>query len=49
LQLADLIARPIGRYILNPSQENRAFDIITKKFRTDKTGNITGWGLKIFP
>ncbi|HJD55379.1 MAG TPA: DUF3800 domain-containing protein [Rickettsia endosymbiont of Pyrocoelia pectoralis] len=31
LQLADLVARPIGRYILNPKQENRAFEIINEK------------------
>ncbi|MFK4754683.1 flavin reductase family protein [Oceanobacter antarcticus] len=28
LQLADLVARPIGRHILNPEQENRAFDVL---------------------
>ena len=31
LQLADLIARPIGLSVLKPAQENRAFDIIKDK------------------
>jgi len=31
LQLADLIARPIGRHVLNPNQPNRAFDILSSK------------------
>eukprot|EP00747_Dinoflagellata_sp_TGD_P172284 gnl/TRDRNA2_/TRDRNA2_208423_c0_seq1.p1 gnl/TRDRNA2_/TRDRNA2_208423_c0~~gnl/TRDRNA2_/TRDRNA2_208423_c0_seq1.p1 ORF type:complete len:154 (-),score=7.15 gnl/TRDRNA2_/TRDRNA2_208423_c0_seq1:33-494(-) len=41
LQLADLIARPIGRKILDWDQENRAYDIIRTKFK--------GAGLKTFP
>jgi len=49
LQFADLIARPIGRHVINPSQPNRAFDIIRNKFRTDESGNYMGRGLKIFP
>ncbi len=32
LQIADLISRPIGRYLMNPSQPNRAIEIIRKKF-----------------
>ncbi len=47
LQLADLIARPIGRYILDKQQENRAFDIIQKKIRSGNSGTIEGYGLKI--
>lgn len=49
LQLADLIARPIGRKILMPKQENRAYEIIEPKFRHSDTGKIDGWGLKVFP
>ena len=46
LQIADLIARPIGLSILRPSQSNRAFDIIkTKICRVDNVEI----GLKIFP
>jgi hypothetical protein len=49
LQLADLVARPIGRKVLNPEQPNRAFDILAQKFRRDRWGDVRGWGLKIFP
>jgi len=49
LQIADLIARPIGIKILRPKQPNRAFEIIEGKFRKSATGNIKGWGLKVFP
>lgn len=49
LQFADLIARPIGRYVINPAQQNRAFNIIKNKFRSDHQGNFIGRGLKIFP
>lgn len=49
LQFADLIARPIGRHILNPNQPNRSFDIIKYKLRSDNNGNYIGRGLKIFP
>nr|WP_253308236.1 DUF3800 domain-containing protein [Rickettsia endosymbiont of Ceutorhynchus assimilis] len=36
LQLADLIARPIGLSILRPSQKNRAFEVIQAKGRSLK-------------
>lgn len=50
LQFADLIARPIGRYVMAPKQPNRAWDIIRRKVRKNpKTGDPTGWGLKVFP
>ena len=32
LQIADLAAYPIGRFLINPEQENPAFKIIEKKF-----------------
>ena len=31
LQIADLTARPIGRYFLKPKQPNRAWEIIERK------------------
>jgi len=31
LQLADLVGQPIGRHIINPTQNNRAFDIVKSK------------------
>lgn len=49
LQIADLVARPIGLSVLKPEQRNRSFDIIKTKFRKSPTGNINGWGLKVFP
>ena len=46
LQLADLVARPIGLSVLRPEQNNRAFDIIKSKiWHYDEAGR----GLKIFP
>lgn len=54
LQLADLVARPIGLKVLKPTQPNRAFEVLEKKFfcegGRDKLGvGIHGWGLKVFP
>jgi hypothetical protein len=49
LQLADLVARPIGRHVLKPEQPNRAYDLISPKFRRSSAGEIQGWGLKCFP
>jgi len=40
LQLADLVARPIGLKHLKPDQPNRAFDVIEKKVK---------WWTKSFP
>lgn len=47
--LFDMIARPIGLKILRPNQANRSWNIIRKKFRTDSSGEISGWGLIVFP
>lgn len=49
LQLADMVARPIGRYLLEPEQPNRAFEIIEPKIRRSPSGDIDGWGLKCYP
>lgn len=54
LQLADLVARPIGLSVLRPEQENRAFDALKEKFYCDggRAGvgkDYEGLGLKIFP
>jgi len=54
LQFADLVARPIGRHVINPMQNNRAFEILKNKFYCKGgrklTGyNYLGYGLKIFP
>lgn len=49
LQLADLVARPIGRHILKPEQRNRAYDVIEEKLRRGPDGEIRGKALKVFP
>ncbi|QNN25390.1 DUF3800 domain-containing protein [Planctomycetales bacterium ZRK34] len=49
LQLADLVARPIGRHVLNPGQTNRAYEILEKKFVTEAPDGADGWGLWIYP
>jgi hypothetical protein len=46
LQLADLVAYPIARYILEPKRVNLAFDIIENKIYSKMKKKI---GLKIFP
>ena len=49
LQLADLIARPIGLHHLRPTQPNRAFDLLQPKLHRDASGNIDGHGLLRVP
>lgn len=54
LQLADLVARPIGLSVLRPTQLNRAFQILKQKFFCDGgRGNVgtayEGKGLKVLP
>jgi hypothetical protein len=54
LQLADLVARPIGMSVLRAGQENRAFDVLKRKFycsggRSNVGEGFENWGLKIFP
>jgi hypothetical protein len=49
LQLADLVAHPIGRHVINPGQANRAYELIEPKFRRGPNGRIQGYGLKVFP
>lgn len=49
LQLADLVARPIGLSVLRPEQSNRAAQILESKFYCNSRGQKEGFGLKIFP
>ncbi len=54
LQLADLVARPIGLHTLRPEQENKAFDILKKKFYCDGGREAVGEGyeeigMKLYP
>ena len=54
LQLADLVARPIGLSVIRPQQPNRAFDVLRRKFfcrggRELVGVDYEGLGLKIYP
>lgn len=49
LQIADLCAYPLARHILNPKEPYIPFDLIDEKIYRSDSGQITGWGLKIFP
>jgi hypothetical protein len=49
LQMADLAAYPIGRYVMDRSAPNAAYDAIGPRFRTSWDGRVMGFGLKIFP
>jgi len=48
LQLADLVARPIGLSVLRPGQPSRAFDAVKPKLLV-KNGRADEWGLKCYP
>lgn len=47
LQIADLVAYPIGKFVVDPQRENLAFDIFKDKFH--KFPDYLEKGLKIFP
>ena len=49
LQIADLVARPVGIKVLRPAQPNRAYDIVGKKLCRSPAGEIKDWGLKVVP
>lgn len=54
LQLADLVARPVGLSVLRPDQDNRAFDVLKRKFfcagGRDNVGNgFENLGLRVYP
>lgn len=49
LQLADLLARPIGLSILRPDQSNRTYEILRKKLFTHLQENQDGRDLRCFP
>lgn len=49
LQLADLVAKPLGMKVFKPEQSNRAFNIIENKLYCGANGNYHGLGLKTFP
>ncbi len=54
LQLADLVARPIGLSVLRPAQPNRAFEMLKNKFfchggRKNVGNGYEGKGLRVLP
>lgn len=49
LQIADLCAYPMARYLLYPKEPYIPFTIIEQKIYHDKNGKYMGWGLKVFP
>lgn len=49
LQLADLVARPVGLHVLRPDQPNRAWDVLRTKLFGGRHGVVQGNGLKVFP
>lgn len=49
LQLADLVAYPIGRHHIKPHQPNQAYKVVETKFRRSSTNQINGYGRKTFP
>jgi hypothetical protein len=49
LQLADLVAHPIGRHHLKPEQINRAYDIVETKLWRGADKSVEGYGLRVHP
>jgi hypothetical protein len=50
MQISDLVAYPIGRWVLDKNKENKPFEIIERKFHNNpKTRMYLNYGLKIFP
>jgi hypothetical protein len=49
LQMADLMARPVGLKHFRPGQANRAFEIIQQKFYRSPADAAAEWGLKVIP
>lgn len=50
MQIADLTAYPIGKWVLDNTRENKAFVVVEKKLhRKPGTNLYLNYGLKIFP
>ncbi len=49
LQIADLVARPIGLSVMKPNQSNRSFEIVRNKFFIRDHKNTDENGRKIYP
>lgn len=48
MQLADLVAYPIGKWVMDKTKENKPFELIESKLHK-KNGKYENCGLKIFP
>jgi len=49
LQVADLAAYPISRFVERPNETRPEWEVIKPKLRRSPEGEIWGWGLKVFP
>jgi len=49
LQVADMVARPIGIHVLRPEQSNRAWENLCNHVVKSPSGEMRGYGLKIYP
>lgn len=49
VQIADLVAAPIGRHLASPQYQNRAWDIISAKLYQSPQGQTDEWGLIRLP
>jgi hypothetical protein len=49
LQVADMVARPIGVHTLRPDQPNHAWEVLEKKIVRSRDGRMNGFGLKVYP
>jgi len=48
MQIADLVAYPIGKWVMDSKRENSAYEILKAKIHS-KDGKFLGYGLKTFP
>lgn len=48
MQIADLVAYPIGKWVMDSKRENKVFEILKSKIHS-KRGKLLGYGLKVFP
>lgn len=49
LQVADMVARPIGLRVLRPDQANRAWENLQHHVVRSPKGEMRGFGLKVYP
>lgn len=49
VQIADLVATPIGSRVANPHQTGQVWPIIAPKLYRGPGGAVDGWGLTVFP